>query len=77
MKNEMSIYYDEDGDYLEITTGDISNCYFDNLGNGVFKIIDKKTGEIMGISIHNFKKRTKNLDEIKLNLPFKFNFVSS
>lgn len=69
----MSIYYDEEGDYLEISKGDISNCYFDNLGNGIFRIVDKDTGEIKGISIHSFKKRTKS-DSIKLELPFKFNF---
>jgi uncharacterized protein YuzE len=70
----MNIYYDEDGDFLEITTGNISNCYFDNIGDGIFKIIDKNTGEIKGISIHSFKTRTK-YDSIKLELPFKFNFI--
>ena len=24
----MNIYYDDEGDYLEITMGDISDCYF-------------------------------------------------
>jgi len=70
----MNIYYDEEGDFLEISKGDISNCYFDNLGEGIFQIVDKSTKEIKGIAIHSFKKRTKNLDEIKLKLPFKFNF---
>jgi len=76
MKEEMSIYYDEEGDFLEIIIGDISNCYFDNIGNEVFKIIDKKTSEIKGIAIHNFKKRTKNLGEIKFPLPFNFRINS-
>jgi len=72
MENEMSIYYDEEGDFLEITSGNISNCYFDNLGNGIFKIIDKNTKEVRGIAIFSFKNRTKDLEEIKLYLPFKF-----
>jgi len=72
MENKMNIYYDEEGDFLEITTGDISNCYFDNLGNGIFKIIDKKTKEVKGIAIFSFKVRTKSLEEIELSLPFKF-----
>ena len=72
MDGEMTLYYDEKGDFLEITFGDISNCYFDNIGKGIFKIIDKKTGEIKGIAIHSFKARSKTLDEIKLQLPFKF-----
>ena len=76
MDNEMTIYYDEEGDFLEIKSGDISNCYMDNIGNGIFKIIDKSTGEIKGIAIHSFKAKSKSLDEIRINLPFKFKAFS-
>lgn len=76
MDNNMNIYYDEEGDFLEIASGDISNCYFDNLGNGIFKIIDKDTGNVKGIAIFSFKSKTKNLEEVKLSLPFKFEIVS-
>jgi len=72
MDSKMTLYYDEEGDFLEITFGDISNCYFDNFGKGIFRIIDKKTKEIKGVSIHSFKARSRTLDEIKLHLPFKF-----
>ncbi|MEX0920985.1 MAG: hypothetical protein WDZ62_01850 [Candidatus Pacearchaeota archaeon] len=71
--NNLNIYYDERGDFLEITKGDISNCYFDNLGKGIFKITDKESGEVKGIAIHSFKARTKS-DNIKLELPFDINF---
>lgn len=67
----LNIYYDEEGDFLEITNGDISNCYFDNFGNGIFQIIDKETKEVKGIAIHSFKKRSKEVDDIRINLPFK------
>ena len=76
MENKMNIYYDEEGDYLEITSGDISNCYFDNLGDGIFKVIDKNTTEVKGIAVFSFKNRTKNLEELKISLPFKFNILS-
>ena len=76
MENKMNIYYDDEGDFLEITSGDISNAYFDNMGNGIFKIIDKETGEVKGLAIFSFKKRTKDLEELKLSLPFKFNILS-
>ena len=33
---------------------------------------DKNTGEIKGIAVHNFKKRSKNLNEISFSLPFTF-----
>lgn len=74
MENNMNIYYDEEGDFLEITSGDMSNCYFDNIGDGIFEIIDKDTKEVKGVAIFSFKVRTKNLEQIKLTLPFKINF---
>jgi len=76
MEDKMNIYYDEEGDFLEITSGDISNCYFDNIDEGIFKIIDKDTKEVKGIAIFSFKSRTKDLEEIKLSLPFKFDIHS-
>lgn len=75
MEQEMSIYYDEEGDFLEIATGSIENCYFHNTGRGIFEIIDKTTKEIKGIAIFNFKKRAKTLEAMKLSLPFKFSIV--
>ena len=77
MKEKISIYHDEEGDFLEISTGDISNCYFDNVGRGIFKIVDKKTKEIKGIAIFSFKKRTQDLQDLKISLPFKIELVSS
>ena len=68
----MKIHYDEEGDFIELTNGDISNCYFDNKGNGIFHIVDKETGEVKGIAIHSFKTRTRNLEEIELSVPFNF-----
>jgi len=71
MADEMNIYYDEEGDYLEITNGEIDNCFFNNLGNGIFEIIDKSTKKRKGFAIFSFKKRTKNLENLKVALPFK------
>tara|TARA_Y100000310_G_C20112877_1_gene547944 strand:+ start:255 stop:491 length:237 start_codon:yes stop_codon:yes gene_type:complete len=71
----MNIHYDEEGDFLEITKADINNCFFDNLGNGIFQIIDKTTKEVKGIAIHSFKARTKT-DDLKIELPFNINLSS-
>ena len=76
MEGKMNIYYDEEGDFLEITMGDISNCYFENVGKGFFKVVDKKTSDVRGIAIFSFKSRTKSLEEIKFSLPFKFDISS-
>ena len=72
MNEKMNLYYDEEEDFLEITTGEISNCYFDNIGEGIFKIVDKSDGKVKGFAIHNFKKRTHKLETLKINLLFKF-----
>ena len=56
----MTFYYDDEGDFLEVTFGDISNCYFDNTGNGIFRIVDKDTQEIKGVVVHNFKAKSRN-----------------
>ena len=71
MKEKMTIYYDEEGDYLEIYFGKLRKGYFKEIGNKYFQRIDEKTGKIVGISIMNFKKRTKNLKELKIDLPIK------
>lgn len=77
MEDEMNIYYDEEGDFLEITSGDISECAFENRGNGLFEIVDKKIKKVKGIAIFGFKNRTKSLDTLKLALPFKFSILSN
>ena len=76
MKSQMNLYYDEEGDFLEISMGDISNCFFNNSGNGIFEITDKTTNKIMGVAIFNFKKRTQTLEALKLSLPLKLEITS-
>ncbi len=74
MKGKMNLYYDEEGDYLEIGIDNKKkNCIFKNLGKGIFEKRDEKTGEIIGIAIMGFKKRTEKLKPIKLELPFEIN----
>ncbi len=70
----MRIYYDEEGDYLDIFVGEPRPNYGEDTDDDVTVFKDEETDEIVGIGILNFKKRSKNLDEIKLNLPLKINF---
>lgn len=72
--NELTIYYDEEGDFLEMNTGDSSEGSFKNLGNGIFERIDKKTKKITGIAIHGFRKRTQTQKSVKFSLPIKIQF---
>ena len=74
MKGKMNIYYDEEGDYLEIFIENGNSTYGEDIGEDITLFKNEKTNEIIGIGILNFKKRTKSLNDIKLNLPFEINF---
>ena len=71
MKTTIKVYYDREGDFLEITSGDISQCFFDNRGDGIFEIIDKNTHEMKGVAIFSLKMWADNLSNINIQLPFK------
>ena len=76
MKQKMRVYYDEEGDFLEIGVGSRKPSYFEGLGKDVFARKDEKTGEIKGLAIFNFKKRTQNAKDLELNLPLKIELSS-
>ncbi|MBI2669487.1 hypothetical protein HYX14_06620 [Candidatus Woesearchaeota archaeon] len=69
MKNNLNLYYDEEGDFLELQVGDYTEGYFKNLGEGIFERIDAKTSQVTGIAIHGFRKRTEKQKEVKISLP--------
>ena len=72
----LNIYYDEEGDFLELCIGSKKGGTFKNLGKGIFKRIDDKTNKITGIAIHGFKKRTKGNKISRLNIPLKLELSS-
>ncbi len=69
MNQKLRVYYDEEGDFLEIGIGKPTIGYFKNLGKGIFQRIDKKTGKIKGVAIHGFRQRTKKLKDIEILMP--------
>ncbi|MFH1889548.1 MAG: hypothetical protein ABIJ58_01555 [Nanoarchaeota archaeon] len=74
MEGKMSIYYDDEGDYLEIFIENSSPTYGEDIGDDVTLFKKEGSDEIVGIGVLNFRKRAKSLDDIKLNLPFNVNF---
>ena len=76
MSNELNLYYDEEGDFLELNIGDYTEGHFKNLGNSIFERIDKKTNNVTGIAIHGFRKRTQGLKGVKVSLPVKIQLYS-
>lgn len=71
MKGQMQLYYDEEGDFLEINIGEFSEGFFRDTGEGVSERIDEKTGKVTGVAILGFKKRTGQKEDVKINLPVK------
>jgi len=69
MKKEMHVYYDSEGDLLEIRVGKPTKGYMKDIGNDIFERVDEKTGEIRGFSILNFTKRSEKLKCIDIPLP--------
>jgi len=76
MTKAMRLHYDEDGDFLEISTGKPTKCYADEVEPGVFIRKDEKTHEVKSIGILGFKKRSKNLKDIMLDLPVDIDLVA-
>ena len=70
----MRVYYDKEGDFLEISIGKPSKCIASELGNGIFFRKDEKSEEVKSIGILGFKKRSKGLKDIKLDIPVEVNF---
>ena len=73
----MNVYYDEEGDFLEISVGRPAKCYAEEVKPGVFLRKDEKTDQVRSISIMNFKKKSKNLKSINFELPISINFSAS
>ena len=65
----MYMYYDEEGDFLEINVGEYTEGYFRDIDEGIAERIDEKTGKVTGIAILGFKKKTKGLKEVQFSLP--------
>lgn len=76
MKNKLHIYYDEEGDFLELRIGKSTPSTYDNIGNDIFRRIDDKTKEVKGFAIFNFKKRTEKLKNIDVSLPIELKVSS-
>ena len=70
------IYYDKEGDFLEITfRTPPEKSYADEIEPGVFISKDEKTDKAFAVGILSFKKRCHVLNEIfkRMNINFPLN----
>ena len=75
MNGPIDIYYDEEGDFLEITVANPpEESFCEDIHEDVFIRKDEETGEVIGIGILNFKERAKDFKNIFANVPVKINF---
>lgn len=64
----MEIFYDEEGDYLEIFFDKPSPDYGIDIGRGITIFRYQKTNKLYGLAVLDFVRRTKNFKPIKINL---------
>lgn len=63
---KISIWFDEEGDFLEINLKKSKDTYFNQKKKDFCEIIDKKTGEIVGYVIFNFTKRKEKFIDMSI-----------
>ena len=67
---KMHIYYDAEGDYMEVRFGQPRESFYEYLGKDTFKRIDKKTKKVFGCAFYNVKKREhKSPQNIEVDTP--------
>ena len=76
MKGKFIIHYDKEGDLLELRIGTPTESYYEDIGDDVFERIDRKTGEVKGLAIFNFKKRSEKHKSIDVELPIKISLTN-
>ncbi len=64
MNEEIDVWFDEEGDYLEIHVGPSVKDYFESVGEQIDmdQCINEKTGKVIGFNIFSFKQLVKNND---------------
>jgi len=76
MKDKMNIYYDDEGDFLEIQIGELTPSYYEEISDGVFERIDEKTRKVKGFAVFSFRKRLAGKKNINVRLPVKVQLSS-
>ena len=75
--NKTNIYYDAEGDFLEIAVANPPReSYCEDIDEDVYVRKDEKTGQIIGVGILNFKIHASDLKNILAKVPVKINFDS-
>jgi len=70
-KEALRVWFDPEGDLLEVEVGKPRKGFFRDIGDDVFLRVDMK-GNVLGFAIFNATKRMKKVREVEL--PIKASF---
>jgi len=70
-KESLRVWFDPEGDLLEVEVGKPRKGFFRDVGDDVFLRVDEK-GNVIGFAILNATKRMKKVREVEL--PIKASF---
>lgn len=73
-KETLRVWFDPEGDLLEVTLGEPRKGFFRDVGDDIFLRLDEK-GNILGFAILNATKRMKKVREV--SLPIKASFSTT
>ena len=57
MEKRLRMFFDKEGDVLDISIGDPREAISKEIGDDILIRVDPKTTEVLGITILNFEKR--------------------
>ncbi len=73
MEEGMNLFYDKEGDVLDLSIGDPRDAISEEVSEDFFIRKDPKTKEILGFMVLNFEKRFQKLGQTQ-TLPLKAHF---
>jgi len=75
MAEKITIYYDEEGDNLDLFIGPLTDAQYDEIEEDLFVRLDDETKRVVGFMLMNFTKRFKQ--QHKAEIPLAVEFVES
>jgi uncharacterized protein YuzE len=73
-KEPLRVWFDPEGDLLEVELGKPKKGFFKDMGEDVFLRVDMK-GNVLGFAILNATKRMKKLREVELPIRASFSKI--
>ena len=73
-KESLRVWFDPEGDLLEVEVGKPRKGFFKDLGDDVFLRVDQK-GNVLGFAVLNATKRTKKVREVELPIRASFSEI--